>query len=108
MSPLQAHCHHGLGELYAKIGRRAEARAELSAAIGLYRTMAMTFWLPQAEAALTQAEARRPRQRIIRPCCVTQGSTGWSVFTGFSHVDTAKCGCPLSGVECRIRGLWPR
>ena len=33
MRPLQAHCHRGLGTLYAKIGRREQARAELSAAI---------------------------------------------------------------------------
>jgi hypothetical protein len=44
--------------LYAKIGRRAEARAELSAAIELYRAMEMTFWLPQAEAMLAQVEER--------------------------------------------------
>jgi class 3 adenylate cyclase/tetratricopeptide (TPR) repeat protein len=57
MRPLVAHCHHGLGKLYAKSGRRAEAYAELSAAIELYRAMEMTFWLPQAEAALAQIEA---------------------------------------------------
>jgi class 3 adenylate cyclase/tetratricopeptide (TPR) repeat protein len=56
MRPLQAHCHHGLGTLYAKIGQREQARAELSTAIDLYRTMEMTFWLPQAEAALAQVE----------------------------------------------------
>ena len=54
MRPLQAHCHRGLGTLYAMIGQQAPARTELSAAIGLYRTMDMTFWLPQAEAALVQ------------------------------------------------------
>jgi hypothetical protein len=58
MRPLQAHCHRSLGPLYATIGRRAEARAELSTAIDLYRVMAMTFWLPQAEAALAQVEGR--------------------------------------------------
>jgi tetratricopeptide (TPR) repeat protein len=58
MRPLQAHCHHSLGKLYATIGRRAEACAELSTAIDLYRVMAMTFWLPQAEAALAQVEGR--------------------------------------------------
>jgi tetratricopeptide (TPR) repeat protein len=58
MRPLQAHCHRGLGSLYARIGRRAEARAELSTAIDLYRAMNMTFWLPQAEAALAQVEGR--------------------------------------------------
>jgi tetratricopeptide (TPR) repeat protein len=52
MRPLMAHCHRGLGTLFAKISRREQARAELSAAIELYRAMAMTFWLPQAEAAL--------------------------------------------------------
>jgi tetratricopeptide (TPR) repeat protein len=52
MRPLLAHCHRGLGELYAKIRRRSEARAELSAATELYRALDMTFWLPQAEAAL--------------------------------------------------------
>jgi tetratricopeptide (TPR) repeat protein len=55
MRSLQAHCHLGLGKLYAKVGRRAEARAALSAAMELYRTMDMTLWLPQAEAALAQA-----------------------------------------------------
>ena len=54
MRPLVAHCHHGLGTLYAKFGRREQARAELSAAIELYRAMEMTFWLPQAEAALAR------------------------------------------------------
>jgi tetratricopeptide (TPR) repeat protein len=55
MRPLQAHCHLGLGKLYATIARRAEARAELSAAVELYRAMEMTFWLPQAEVALATA-----------------------------------------------------
>ncbi|HEY5866460.1 MAG TPA: hypothetical protein VI542_13085, partial [Candidatus Tectomicrobia bacterium] len=54
MRPLQAHCHRGLGTLYATIGQQEQARAELSAAIVLYRAMDMTFWLPQTEAALTQ------------------------------------------------------
>ena len=46
MRPLQAHCHRGLGTLYAKIGQQEQARAELSTAIELYRAMDMTFWLP--------------------------------------------------------------
>ena len=58
MRPLQAHCYLSLGTLYAKIGWREQARAALSAAIALYRAMDMTFWLPQAEAALAQAEER--------------------------------------------------
>ncbi|HSF30861.1 MAG TPA: adenylate/guanylate cyclase domain-containing protein [Candidatus Tectomicrobia bacterium] len=56
MRPLQAHCHFGLGSLYAKIGRREQARCDLSAAIELYRAMDMTFWLPQTEAALAEVE----------------------------------------------------
>ena len=56
MRPLQAHCYLGLGTLYARIDRREQARAELSTAIALYRSMEMTFWLPQAEAALAQVE----------------------------------------------------
>jgi tetratricopeptide (TPR) repeat protein len=56
MRPLQAHCHLGLGTLYAKTGQREQARAELSAAIDLYCAMDMTFWLPQAEVALAQVE----------------------------------------------------
>src|SRR5262249_61999133 len=43
MRPLQAHCHHGLGTLYAKSGQREQARAELSTAIESYRTMEMRF-----------------------------------------------------------------
>jgi tetratricopeptide (TPR) repeat protein len=58
MRPLQAHCHLGLGTLYLKRGWREEAKAELFAAIELYRAMEMTFWLPQAEGALAQVEER--------------------------------------------------
>jgi class 3 adenylate cyclase/tetratricopeptide (TPR) repeat protein len=54
MRPLQAHCHRGLGTLDARTGRQEQARAELYAAIKLYRAMDMTFWLPQAQAALAQ------------------------------------------------------
>jgi tetratricopeptide (TPR) repeat protein len=54
MRPLQAHCHLGLGMLYATLDRQEQARTELSTAIALYRAMDMTFWLPQAEAALAQ------------------------------------------------------
>ena len=43
MRPLQAHCHRGLGTLYATIGQQEQARAELSAAIVLYRAMDMTL-----------------------------------------------------------------
>ena len=56
MRPLLAHCHRGLGSLCAKTGHSEQARAELSAAITLYRAMDMTFWLPQAEAVLAQVE----------------------------------------------------
>ena len=58
MRPLAAHCHRGLGTLYAKIGRLEQARTALTTAIELYRAMAMTLWLPQAEAALAQVEGR--------------------------------------------------
>jgi hypothetical protein len=54
MRPVAAHCHRGLGTLYAKISRVEQARAELSTAIHLYRAMVMTFWLPRAQAALAR------------------------------------------------------
>jgi predicted ATPase len=56
MRPLQAHCHLGLGTLYATTGQREPARAALAVASALYRDMEMTFWLSAAEAALTQVE----------------------------------------------------
>src|SRR5262249_55955264 len=57
MHPLLAHCRRGLGALYSCVGRLEQARAELSAAIELYRAMEMPFWLTRAEATL--AEVRR-------------------------------------------------
>jgi Flp pilus assembly protein TadD len=54
MRPLVAHCHRGLGVLYARIGRQEQARTELATAIELYRAMDMTFWLPEAEATLAK------------------------------------------------------
>jgi len=58
MRPLQAHCHRGLGMLYAQLGQQEQARTALATAIDLYRAMDMTFWLPQAEAALAQVEGQ--------------------------------------------------
>ena len=58
MRPLQAHCHLGLGTCMRRSASREQARAELSIAIELYQAMDMTFWLPQAEAALAQVEGR--------------------------------------------------
>ena len=43
-----------IGTLYATTGQREQARAELSAAIELYRAMEMQFWRPLAEATLVQ------------------------------------------------------
>jgi tetratricopeptide (TPR) repeat protein len=55
MRPLLAHCHLGLGRLYAKIGRPGQAHTELCAAIELFRAMEMAFWLTRAEAKLATA-----------------------------------------------------
>ena len=56
MRPLQAHCHRGLGTLYAATGQREQTGAELAAAIEMYRAMEMTFWLPETETALAQVQ----------------------------------------------------
>ena len=56
MRPLVVHGHHGLGLLYAAIGQHEKARTALTTAIELYRTMEMTFWLPETEAALAQVQ----------------------------------------------------
>jgi len=58
MRPLQAHCHRGLGTLYAMAGQGEQAGIALSTAIEMYRGMEMTFWLPQTETALAQIEGR--------------------------------------------------
>jgi tetratricopeptide (TPR) repeat protein len=72
MRPLVAHCHRGLGTLYATIGQWEQARAELSTAIELYRTMDMTFWLPQVEAALAQVNRGGQRREGDRVKPVTR------------------------------------
>ncbi len=56
MRPLQAHCHLGLGQLLRRVGRNDDARAELATAVAMLREMAMTFWLPEAERELAEAE----------------------------------------------------
>ena len=56
MRPLVAHCHRGMGTLYATTGQWEQARVELTTALEMYRAMEMTFWLPEAEAVLAQVE----------------------------------------------------
>jgi predicted ATPase/DNA-binding winged helix-turn-helix (wHTH) protein len=55
MRPLLAHCHLGVGSLYSRLGQRAQATAALSTAVEIYRALSMSFWLPQAEAALARS-----------------------------------------------------
>jgi tetratricopeptide (TPR) repeat protein len=57
MRPLQAHCHRGLGWLYAQTDQAEQARTALTTAIAMYQSMEMTFWLPETEAALAQVAA---------------------------------------------------
>ncbi|HSF32426.1 MAG TPA: tetratricopeptide repeat protein, partial [Candidatus Tectomicrobia bacterium] len=52
MRPLVAHCHLGLGKLYAEVGRHEEAQVALAGAVELYRALDMMYWLPQVEARL--------------------------------------------------------
>ena len=64
MRPLVAHCHRGLGTLYATTGQHEQAHIELSRAIEMYHAMEMTFWLPRTEAARAWAEGqeREPKR----------------------------------------------
>jgi tetratricopeptide (TPR) repeat protein len=52
MRPLVAHCHLGLGDISRQGNALAEAREHLTAAVAMYREMAMAFWLAKAEAAI--------------------------------------------------------
>jgi hypothetical protein len=50
MSPLVAHCHLGLGNLYRRTNKREQAQEHLAIAAMMYREMGMTYWLEKAEA----------------------------------------------------------
>jgi tetratricopeptide (TPR) repeat protein len=52
MRPLQAHCHLGLGKVYAAVGDAKKARAEMAAAIDLYRSLEMNLWLVRTNTVL--------------------------------------------------------
>jgi class 3 adenylate cyclase/tetratricopeptide (TPR) repeat protein len=52
MRPLVAHCHHGLGKLYRRTGKREQAQEHLTTATAMYREMGMTYWLEKAEVEL--------------------------------------------------------
>ena len=54
MRPLVAHCHLGLGRLYGRTGKREQAKEQLTVATKMYREMAMSHWLGQAERATTE------------------------------------------------------
>ena len=54
MRPLVAHCHLGLGKLFARTGKREQARQHLTIATAMCLEMDMRFWLEQAEAELKE------------------------------------------------------
>jgi tetratricopeptide (TPR) repeat protein len=62
MRPLVAHCHLGLGKIYRRTGRHAQARDHLTAAATMYREMGMPFYLEQAKAEMTALTGNRGRQ----------------------------------------------
>jgi len=49
MRPVVAHCHFGLGRLYARLGERDQARERLRTAATMYRDMDMCSWLEQVD-----------------------------------------------------------
>lgn len=55
LRPHIAHVRVGLGKLHAKTGEQREAERHFAAAMELYRSMGMQFWLEQVE-----VEARGP------------------------------------------------
>ena len=56
MRPELAHCHLGLGKLYRRTGDGVKGQEHLTTAVTMYREMDMSFWLAEAEAALSQCE----------------------------------------------------
>jgi len=59
MRPLIAHCHLGLGRLYARSGKREQATEMLGGGAAMYRDMDMPFWLEQAQAELLAVGGRQ-------------------------------------------------
>jgi hypothetical protein len=55
MRPLQAHCHLGLGKLFARARDKMKAQDHLGTATAMMREMEMGIWLQQAQAALAEA-----------------------------------------------------
>jgi class 3 adenylate cyclase/DNA-binding SARP family transcriptional activator len=56
MRPLVAHCHFGLGKLYRRTSKCAQAQQRLTTAMKMYREMGMRFWFKQAEAEERQLQ----------------------------------------------------
>lgn len=56
MKPLLAHCHLKLGQHYIKMGKPDMACSEFLNAVELYRSLGMAFWLPMAEARLSEVD----------------------------------------------------
>ncbi|HYL81592.1 MAG TPA: hypothetical protein VEU07_12310, partial [Candidatus Acidoferrum sp.] len=54
MRPLLARCRLGLGVLYRDMAQLPQARSEVAAAVDLFRSMEMPFWLAEAEAAMAE------------------------------------------------------
>ena len=48
-----------------RLASRSKPEAALTTAIEMYRSMAMTFWLPEAEAALAKVEGDERGKRAL-------------------------------------------
>jgi hypothetical protein len=60
MRPLVAHCHLGLGKLYARTADRAKSEEHRDKATSMYREMGMGFWLEKAGAELGPPHGNSP------------------------------------------------
>jgi class 3 adenylate cyclase/tetratricopeptide (TPR) repeat protein len=52
MRPLVAHCHHGLGRLYRRMGHPVQAEEHLTTARAMYAELGMTYWLERLERSM--------------------------------------------------------
>jgi tetratricopeptide (TPR) repeat protein len=56
LRPLVAHCHHGLGELHQRTGKRRDALRHATAAATAYQKLDMPFWRERADALVKALE----------------------------------------------------
>jgi len=107
MRPLQAHCHRGLGMVYAATGQQEQARAELSTAIEMYQRRFSQCGI-DSHSSLSASPFLRNADTLCEVISHPTGPKATLLLRGHHRIRASRCLAELPGRRMQWPSAMPR